>query len=98
MPTVLVNDINIYYELHGAGEPLVPINGLASDVSEYGDIVRWLAQSYTVLAFDNRGAGRTDKPHAPYSIEQMAGDTAGLLQALGMKEAHVLGISISLWL
>jgi 3-oxoadipate enol-lactonase len=94
MPSVQVNDIAIYYELHGAGEPLVLINGLAADVSEYGDMIRWLAKRFTVLAFDNRGAGRTDKPHTPYSIEQMAADTAGLMQALGMKQAHVLGISM----
>jgi pimeloyl-ACP methyl ester carboxylesterase len=94
MPTVHVNDIDIYYERHGAGAPLVLIGGLGTDLSEYEGIIRWLAGRYTVLAFDNRGAGRTDKPDAPYSIEQMAGDTAGLMRALGMERAHVLGISM----
>ncbi|HEY7126880.1 MAG TPA: alpha/beta hydrolase [Ktedonobacterales bacterium] len=94
MPTVKVNDIQMYYERHGEGEPLVLICGLAIDLSENESIVRWLAKSYQVLAFDNRGAGRTDKPDMPYSIEMMAEDTAGLMQALGVKQARVIGTSM----
>jgi 3-oxoadipate enol-lactonase len=94
MPYVKVNDIQMYYEMHGDGEPLVVILGLGTDVSEWDGIIRWLTEKYKVLAFDNRGAGRTDKPDIPYSIEMMADDTAGLMQALGMKQANVLGISL----
>jgi pimeloyl-ACP methyl ester carboxylesterase len=47
-----------------------------------------------VLAFDNRGAGRTDKPDAPYTIPMMAGDTDALMESLGMSHASVLGISM----
>jgi pimeloyl-ACP methyl ester carboxylesterase len=47
-----------------------------------------------VLAFDNRGSGRTDKPDAPYTIPMMASDTAGLMNAVGMSDATVLGISM----
>ena len=82
MPYVKVNDIQMYYEMHGDGESLVVILGLGTDVSEWDGIIRWLANKYQVLAFDNRGAGRTDKPDIPYSIEMMAEDTAGLMQAL----------------
>jgi 3-oxoadipate enol-lactonase len=94
MPTVQVNDITMYYELQGEGEPLVLIAGLRLDISEYHGIDSWLAQKYQVLAFDNRGAGRTDKPDIPYSIEMMANDTAGLMQALGIQAAHIIGISM----
>jgi pimeloyl-ACP methyl ester carboxylesterase len=94
MPSVQINDIQMYYEIHGDGEPLVLILGLGTDISEWDGIIRWLAQKYKVLAFDNRGAGRTDKPDIPYSIEMMAQDTAGLMQALGMQQAHLLGISL----
>ena len=94
MPYVEVNDIQMYYEIHGDGEPLVLIVGLATDISEWDGIIRWLAQKYKVLAFDNRGAGRTDKPDTPYSIEMMAEDTAGLMQTLGIQQAHLLGISM----
>jgi 3-oxoadipate enol-lactonase len=70
MPYVKVNDIQMYYEIHGDGEPLVLIVGLGTDISEWEGIIRWLAQNYKVLAFDNRGAGRTDKPDTQYSIDK----------------------------
>src|SRR5712692_10433966 len=94
MPTIKVNDIHMYYEIHGEGEPLVLIVGLGTDISEWDGIIRWLAKKYRVLAFDNRGAGRTDKPDMPYSIEMMADDTEGLMNALAMQRAHILGISM----
>jgi 3-oxoadipate enol-lactonase len=94
MPTVRVNDINMYYELGGQGEPLVLIPGLASDVADNEPIIRLLSQKYRVLAADNRGAGRSDKPDVPYSIEMMADDTAGLMDTLGIGQAYVMGISM----
>src|SRR5512146_1889888 len=94
MPTAKVNDITMYYEIQGEGEPLVLIAGLRLDIAEYNGIDSWLAQKYQVVAFDNRGAGRTDKPDIPYSIEMMADDIAGLLYALGVKQAHIIGISM----
>src|SRR5260221_8728121 len=88
MPYVKVNDIQMYCEMHGDGEPLVVILGLGTDVSEWDGIIRWLTEKYKVLAFDNRGAGRTDKPDIPYSIEMMADDTAGVLPAPGRQAAN----------
>ena len=72
MPYLKVNDIQMYYEICGDGEPLVLIVGLGTDISEWDGIIRWLAEKYQVLAFDNRGGGRTDKPNIAYSIEMMA--------------------------
>ena len=94
MPTVQVNDIQMYYELRGEGQPLVLILGLAIDVSEVEPIIAWFAERYRVLAFDNRGAGRTDKPDIPYTIEMMANDTLGLMDAVGIARANILGISM----
>ena len=94
MPYEKVNDIQMYYEIHGDGEPLVLIVGLGTDITEWEGIIHWLAQKYKVFAFDNRGAGRTDKPETHYSIEMMAEDTARLMQALGIQQAHILGISM----
>lgn len=94
MPTVHVGDIDMYYEVHGSGEPLVLIGGLASDLSETEWLTNWCAQTHRVLAFDNRGAGRTDKPDAPYSIARMADDTNALMAAVGMSHAIVLGVSM----
>ena len=94
MPTIHVNDIEMYYEIHGEGEPLVLIVGLGTDLSEWDGIIGWLAKKYRVFAFDNRGAGRTDKPDLPYSLEMMADDTEGLMNALAIEQAHILGISM----
>jgi pimeloyl-ACP methyl ester carboxylesterase len=94
MPTVKVNDITMYYEIHGEGEPVVLIAGLNSDHSLHRGIIPRLAESYQVVVFDNRGVGQTDKPDIPYSIEMMADDTAGLLDALGIEQAHILGTSM----
>ncbi len=94
MPYVKANDIHMYYEIHGEGEPLVLILGLGTDISEWGGIIGWFAEKYQVLAFDNRGVGRTDKPDITYSIEMMADDTAGLMHALGMQQANIIGISL----
>jgi pimeloyl-ACP methyl ester carboxylesterase len=90
MPTIHVNDIEMYDE----GEPLVLIVGLGTDLSEWDGIIGWLAKKYRVFAFDNRGAGRTDKPDLPYSLEMMADDTEGLMNALAIEQAHILGISM----
>ncbi len=94
MPTVRVGDLDMYYELHGEGEPVVLIGGLANDMSEWPWLVDWCARTHRVLAFDNRGAGRTGKPDIPYSIEMMAADTAGLMTALDISGATVLGVSM----
>jgi pimeloyl-ACP methyl ester carboxylesterase len=84
----------MYYEIHGEGEPLVLILGLGTDISEWGGIIRWLAEKFQVLAFDNRGVGRTDKPDIAYAIEMMADDTADLMQTIGIQRAHIVGISL----
>lgn len=94
MPVQRVGDIDMYYEVHGTGDPVVLIGGLGGDLSESERMIQWCARTHKVLAFDNRGAGRTDKPDAPYSIEMMAGDTNGLMEALGIGDATVLGVSM----
>jgi 3-oxoadipate enol-lactonase len=100
MPYTQVNDLSMYYEIHDEGdgddnrETLVMILGLGADISEWEAMTGWFAKKYRVLVFDNRGAGRTDKPDMPYTIDMMADDTAGLMQALGIEQANVLGISL----
>lgn len=94
MPTVKANEITLYYEIHGAGEPLLLISGLNSDHTLYRTIMPRLAEKYQVIIFDNRGVGQSDKPDVPYTIEMMADDTAGLLRELGIERAHILGASM----
>jgi 3-oxoadipate enol-lactonase len=94
MTTARVGDIEMYHEVHGSGDPVVLIQGLAGDISESTWLTTWCATTHRVLSFDNRGAGRTDKPDVPYTIPMMASDTAGLMDVAGMSHATVLGISM----
>jgi 3-oxoadipate enol-lactonase len=64
------------------------------DITDTTPITLRLSQQFRVLAFDNRGAGRTDKPDMPYTIEMMADDTAALMDAAGIKQANFMGISM----
>ncbi|MFI5240626.1 MAG: alpha/beta fold hydrolase [Candidatus Saccharimonadia bacterium] len=94
MPVVKVDDINMYYEILGVGEQVVLIPGLGTDITEYKRIIESLAKKYQVITADNRGSGRSDKPKAPYTIEMMADDLAGLLRKIGVNQVNVLGISM----
>jgi 3-oxoadipate enol-lactonase len=94
MPVVRANDINIYYELHGAGKPVVFINGLGYDLWMWHKMVPGLAKHFQVITFDNRGSGKTDKPPGPYSAQMLADDTTALLQALSIDRAIIIGHSM----
>jgi 3-oxoadipate enol-lactonase len=94
VPLITVKDVELYYESHGSGAPLVVLGGLGLDVSEMGRLTGPLAEKFRVISVDNRGTGRSAKPAGPYSIEQMAGDAAGLMDRLDLPRAHVAGISL----
>jgi pimeloyl-ACP methyl ester carboxylesterase len=94
MAEVNVNGCKIYYEVHGQGVPLVLIMGLRRNAEWWYRQIPALSEHFQVIAFDNRGAGRSDKPVMEYSIRQFADDTAGLMDALDILNAHILGISM----
>ncbi len=94
MPQVRVNDITMHYEQQGAGEPLLLIPYLAADNACYAFQVAVYAKHFTCISVDPRGTGETDKPDGPYSTEQFADDMAGFLQAVGVEQAHVSGLSL----
>ena len=94
MATVNVNGCEIYYEVHGQGDPLVLIMGLRRNLEWWYRQIPALSQHFQVIAFDNRGAGRSDKPVMEYSIRLFADDTAGLMEALAIPKAHILGSSM----
>jgi len=94
MPTVKANDIELAYEIQGSGLPLVLISGVGYGSWFWHKIVPGLEEHYQVVTFDNRGAGGSDKPIGPYTVSTMAADTAGLFDALGIKDAYVLGHSL----
>jgi pimeloyl-ACP methyl ester carboxylesterase len=94
MPKIKVGDINIYYEVHGKGEPLVLIPGLTGDTSQWSRLIPSLSKEYQVVVIDNRGAGQSDKPDVPYTSDMMADDLAGLLDAIGIRAANIFGVSM----
>lgn len=94
MPIININDISMYYESHGHGEPIVFVAGFSCDMTAWSGIVDFFKNDFQVILFDNRGAGKSNIPAEPYSIEQMADDTAGLCAALGINQAHFVGNSM----
>ncbi|MEN8242303.1 MAG: alpha/beta hydrolase [Chloroflexota bacterium] len=94
MPKMMVNDLNVYYEDHGAGEPLVFIHGLGSSTKDWEHQVDHFSTRYRVILVDVRGHGQTGKPAGPYSVQMFAQDLAGLIGALGIPAAHLCGISM----
>ncbi len=90
-----INDINMYYEIHGEGFPLVMILGFVENIFWWHpNLINKLSEKFKVILFDNRGAGRTDKPRNDYSIKMFANDTVGLMDALKIEKAHVFGHSM----
>ena len=95
MPKVRVDDIQMYYEVNGEGFPLMMIHGLSANLDWWEPrMVGGLSKRFTTVTFDNRGAGRTDVSDRSYTIRLFADDTAGLMDALGISRAHVLGLSM----
>lgn len=94
MPKAQVGDVELYYEEHGQGEPLLLIMGLGASTLSWAEQIPTFAREFRVIAFDNRGAVRSDKPAVHYSIALFADDTAGLMDALAIDSAHVYGQSM----
>ena len=94
MATAKVGDINIYYEVHGEGEPLVLISGYRANSAGWFLHTPTFSKEYRVVIFDNRGTGRSDKPDIPYTMDMMADDVVGLLDTIGIDAAHICGVSM----
>jgi 3-oxoadipate enol-lactonase len=96
MPVARINDLDINYQLEGAGdETIVLINGLADDLETWAfQMDDFLAAGYRVLRFDNRGIGASGKPAGPYSSRMLADDAKGLVDHLGLTDFHLMGVSM----
>ena len=92
---VHVGDIDIAYKMLGKGDPILLYNG-ASDGMDAWDpsLLRILSSNHTVIAFDSRGLGNTTIGSKPYTYQQLATDAAGLLDALKIPKADVMGYSL----
>lgn len=94
MPHIKANNINIFYEFEGTGNPLVIIGGFSSDHSLWEDFVKPLQNHFKVLYFDHRGFGNSDVPSSPYSIEILSDDVLDLMKNLNIESAFVFGHSM----
>ena len=92
---VRVGDIDIGYKMFGTGDPIILISGYSAPL-EFWDstLLEQLASNHTVIIFDNRGIGNTTSGNKQFSIPQFAEDTSGLLDALNIKKADVMGWSM----
>jgi len=94
MPTVRINDIDLYYEVSGAGEPLILIRGLGSNADHWYCQTPAFSEHFRVIAFDNRGIARSGSSKAPLTMALMAADVIGLMDFLNISRAHLFGISM----
>lgn len=94
MPEAQSNGITINYRRQGQGAPLVLIAGLGYSQWMWHRMAPILAEQFEVITFDNRGVGGSDKPPGPYNAQMLAADTAGLLQALDVPQAAIMGHSM----
>lgn len=93
MPTVEANGITLYYETAGSGPPVLLIAGLGADGHFWYKQVPALAHRFTVFVPDNRDTGRSTIAEQPYTVQTLAEDMRGFLDALGVRVAHVVGAS-----
>ena len=94
MAFVNVNGVNLYYERHGSGEPLLWIGGLGANLREIPYLVGAYSRHFEFIGYENRGCGRSDKPEQDYSIAGFADDAATLLDELAVESAFVYGSSM----
>jgi pimeloyl-ACP methyl ester carboxylesterase len=94
MAYAAVNGLNIYYEVHGAGPPLLSLHGGAGSINPASTVIPFFATQFRVIAIEQMGHGRTaDVINRPFHYHDMAEDTVELMRQLGIESASVLGYS-----
>jgi pimeloyl-ACP methyl ester carboxylesterase len=95
MAQLTVNSAELYYEVRGAGPPVLLIMGFTGDSGHVETLAELLADEFTVVSYDRRGNGRSPRPAgwATTSAEEQADDAAALLNSLGLAPAAVCGTS-----
>ncbi|MGC2431410.1 MAG: alpha/beta hydrolase [Nitrososphaeraceae archaeon] len=92
---VHVGDIDIAYKMLGKGDPILLFNGASDNMNAWDpSFLKGISSNHTVIVFDSRGVGNTTAGSKPYSMQLLANDTAGLLDALNIDKADVFGYSL----
>lgn len=94
MPTALVNGAQIWYQQLGTGPHLVQIGGAVSGHEGYATVTEAMSRHFTVLDYDHRGYGNSDRPQQRYGLDVWSEDLIGLLKHLGIERTHVHGGSM----
>jgi 3-oxoadipate enol-lactonase len=93
VPTVTLNDIDLYYERAGSGPPLLFLNGSGATLVSSAPLIDRFREHFDVVAHDQRGLGRTAIPRGPYTMADYAADAAALLDHVGWTTSAVVGVS-----
>ena len=94
MPFIEINKINLYYETHGKGSPLLFLSGFASHHQSWLPYINYFSKTNQVIVFHNRGSGQTDAPPSLYTMDLLASDTLALLDSLNIPCADMIGSSM----
>ena len=94
MDIVKANGIELAFDTIGSGEPLLLIGGFGMTREFWGTLPALLAERFRIIVYDNRGSGSSSVPSEPFTINDMAEDAVGLLDALDIDSAHLFGVSM----
>ncbi len=94
MPWTENNGVKIYYEIEGDGEPILFFSGVGGGTWSWYKQLPYFTRNYEVIVFDNRGAGKSDKPKQPYSMNDFVDDGVAILDKLGIWKTFVVGVSM----
>ncbi len=93
MPSVMTNGIRTHYEIHGAGPALIFVSGLGGTAAYWRPQIEAFSREYTVVTYDQRGAGSWIDPPGPYSVETLVDDLQSLIEELQLARPTLIGHS-----
>lgn len=93
MPRISIGDCELYYERHGGGFPVLFVTGLSGHAAFWREQLPAFSREFEVIVHDHRGIGQSDHSRISYTVERLAADVLALMDALGIKKAHVVGHS-----
>ena len=93
MPRIVIGDGALYYERQGVGFPVMLVSGLSGFASFWADLVPSFAKSFDLVTHDHRGIGQSDLTRSGFTVDRMAADVLGLMDALEIERAHIVGHS-----
>ena len=94
MPTAPMGNLELYYEEHGQGHPLIMVVGLGQDIATWRFQIAELSQHVRLIVFDNRDSGQSSRCLDNYTTETLAQDIFGLMDHLAIDRTHLLGTSM----